>query len=158
MGIQDTTRHISWYRNGLRPSNYPGYGGGRAPDSSAEVITEAVSNGPFAGDNLKTNPWSKGPATIGLADMGTVSYTDVYVSSDVTGWIYGMNMHSNGTWTATSWNAGHEVYTWTWGQNKQDHNKWEWYKVYLYWQPLIHPGSLGGQVGDYSAPFSTYWK
>ena len=70
--------------------------------------------------------------------MGTVNYTDVYVTSFATGWIYGMNMQSNQYWTATPWNAGHEV----WPE----------------WRTFMHPGSLGGTPGDSSSPFSTYRK
>jgi hypothetical protein len=127
--IRDTTRNVWFYQNGLKPSDSTGYAGGQAPDSSAEVITE----GPGIG-----GPYHK-PYATGLADMGTVNYTDVYVSSLASGWIYELNMHStNGIWTAAPWIAGHNVW---WG-----------------WQTLMHPGSLGGSVGNYSSPFSTYWK
>jgi hypothetical protein len=145
--ITDSTRHVGYYRNGLTPAGSTGYAGGRAPGTSAEVITEAPANG----------PWNK-PHAVGLADMGTVSYTDVYVSSSATGWIYGLSMKSNGTWSADQWNAGHQHTLRVWGQNPKDHNKWEWYTVNTYWQTLMHPGSLGGTCPGCSSPFSTYWK
>jgi hypothetical protein len=147
VSIKDTTRKTGYYQNGLKPSNSAGYAGGQAPGTSAEVITEGVSNGPY-----------NTPYATGLADMGTVNYTDVYVDSLDTGWIYGMNMHPNSWWTAAPWSAGHQHYIWFWGQNPQDHNKWEWYKVNTYWQTLMHPGTLGGVAGGSSSPFSTYWK
>jgi hypothetical protein len=127
VSIKDSTRGSSYYKNGLRPDQNGLPHGSRAPDSSAEVITEAVSNGPY-----------NTPHATGLADMGTVNYTDVNVSSFASGWIYGMSMKSTEWWTATAWNAGHEV----WPE----------------WRTLINPGSLSGNVGGGPSPFSTYWK
>ena len=93
--IQDTTRNTSWYRNGLRPDQNGLPHGSRAPDRTAEVITEAVSYGPYA--NAKY--------TIGLADMGTVSYTHAMVSAYDTGWIYAQQLASNHYWTAAKYSV-----------------------------------------------------
>ena len=121
VGIQDTTRGISYYSNGLKPRTN-GYG--RAPDMTAEVITEAVSGGPY----------STAKYTIGLAKMGTVNYTDVYVSSFATGWIYGINMHSNWVWSASKYSVNQP-------------------------RTLIGVTALGGSAANAgsSSPFSTYW-
>jgi hypothetical protein len=90
--LTDTTRGISYYSNGLKPRTH-GYG--RAPDMTAEVITEAVSNGPYSGAKY----------TIGLARMGVVRYTDVYASSLATGWIYGLSMQSNSAWSVSQYSV-----------------------------------------------------
>jgi hypothetical protein len=121
VSIQDTTRHVGYYSNALHTPS-------RAPDSSAEVITEGIGT---------DGPYHK-PYATGLADMGTVHYTDVYVSSYATGWIYGMSMKSSPTWTATPWTLGH--------------------RNSLGWHVLVHPGPLGGTSPGSSSPFSTYWK
>ena len=95
VSIQDKTRGISWYKNGLRPDQNGLPHGSRAPDRTAEVITEAVSNGPYA--NAKY--------TIGLADMGTVSYTHAMLSAYDTGWIYAQQLASNHYWTAAKYSV-----------------------------------------------------
>ena len=117
--IKDTTRGISFYRNGLKPKTF---GAGRAPGMTAEVITEAVSNGPYASQEYR----------IGLARMGVVRYTDVYVSSLATGWIYGLSMQANGTWSV----AKHVV------DVPRD---------------MIGVTRLGGTSAGSSSPFGTYW-
>jgi len=121
VSIQDTTRHVGYYSNALHTST-------RAPDSSAEVITEGIGT---------DGPYHK-PYATGLADMGTVSYASVYVNSYATGWIYSMSMKSGPHWTATPWTLGHHAS--------------------LGWRSLVHPGPLGGTSPGSSSPFSTYWK
>jgi len=120
--LKDTTRGLSYDSGSLKLRSF---GTGRAPGMTAEVITEAVSGGPYS-----SGP--KHPYTIGLARMGVVRYTDVYVSSLATGWIYGMGMHSTGTWTVAKY-------------------------VIDTPRDLIGVTALGGIAPGSSSPFGTYW-
>jgi Peptidase A4 family len=96
--ITDHTQHSSYYANGLRPDQNGLVHGSRAPDSSAEVITESPGLG---------GPYNTPNAT-GLAYVARVNYSDVEVTSFDTGWIYGYSMKSNQYWTAVQWNAVHD--------------------------------------------------
>lgn len=136
--IEDKTRNTKWSKNGLKPGD-----GVRAPDATAEVITEAVSNGPYFVS-------AKAPHyDIGLAQTGTVNYTDVEVTSLHTGWIYAIAMQSNQYWTVAGWNAGHTVWWWFW-----DINTRKWIHEH-YWSSLLGPSQLNG--GGEVSWFSTYW-
>ena len=84
LSVQDVTRGTTWTKYNAKVPN-------RAPDAQAEIITEAESNGPFYPH----------PAAIGLADMGTVTYTDASVASLATGWIYGIQLMPTEYWTLT---------------------------------------------------------
>jgi hypothetical protein len=92
LNIKDVTRNASWSEVEKTPA--------RAPDAQAEVITEAVNNGPYAPATLNGKPFEPS-GTVGLAAFSPVTYT-VQVSSYEIGYVYGLSMAADAPyWTLT---------------------------------------------------------
>ena len=76
----DVTRGASW--SGVESTT------ARASDAQAEVVTEAVNNGPYAPATLNNQPLEP-DGTVRLAAFSPVTYTDVTVTSHLFGHVYG---------------------------------------------------------------------
>ena len=126
--IDDTAGYARW------PA--PGYGSitpqgtHTDADATAEVVTEALSNG------------LDGPPHIGIADMGTVSYSMITAGSITSHSSHGMSAWKE--WSTTALTLGGESV-----------KQWPWY-----YPGIIATGALhdsGGNAGRGSHSFSTYW-